>query len=118
MTVLVRAAHVIAATVLALPIASAQAQDAARVFAWREELLARLDGMALPHLQAQFLRCSKEASERMFDMAEAVPCAMAWDALLKRQFGGNVQALLVWWRVHRDDPDALPTTTDVSAAGW
>jgi hypothetical protein len=47
-------------------------------------------------------------------MVEAVPCAMAWDALLKRQFGGNVEAFLAWWRAHRDDPGGLPVV-DVMA---
>jgi hypothetical protein len=54
-------------------------------------------------LEDVFLRCTHESSERLFGPEEAVPCAMAWDTLLKRQFSGNIDALLAWWRAHRED---------------
>jgi hypothetical protein len=72
-------------------------------FAEREGLLAEFDRMPEADLEAYFLRCSRSSSQRMMGFDEAVPCAMSWDALLPRRFGGQVQALLDWWRVHRDD---------------
>jgi hypothetical protein len=29
---------------------------------------------------------------------EGALCAMTWDALLRRRFGGDITALLDWWR--------------------
>ncbi len=68
----------------------------------RVALLAHFERLPETHLKAVFLHCAHESSRRMFDLDEAVPCAMAWDALLKRGFAGNVEALLAWWRAQRD----------------
>lgn len=69
----------------------------------REQWLASFDRMAEPALAAAFLRCDREARARMLGFEDGVRCAMAWDALLRRVFAGDVDALIAWWRVHRDE---------------
>lgn len=68
----------------------------------REQWLASFDRMSEPVLAAAFLRCDREASVRMLSFEDGVRCAMAWDALLRRVFFGDVDALIAWWRAHRD----------------
>jgi hypothetical protein len=72
----------------------------------RDQFLQVFDRMPRRDLEAVFLRCSRESSLRYMGFDQAVPCAMAWDALLRRGFDGHVDALLAWWRVHRDDGPA------------
>jgi hypothetical protein len=69
----------------------------------REQWLASFDRMSEPALAAAFLRCDREARVRMFGFEDGVRCAMAWDALLRRVFAGDVDALIAWWRVHREE---------------
>jgi hypothetical protein len=71
----------------------------------REQILAQLERMPEGRLKALFLRCSREAEQRQFGLDEGAMCSMASDAIKRRSFGGNFDALLAWWRVHRDDPD-------------
>ncbi len=103
--------HALAVCMLAAagPFGIATAQEAPRPVALlgaREPLLAVFDAMPEARLKATFLRCDQESSQRVLDLGEAVPCAMAWDTLLKREFGGDVDALLAWWRAHRDQADS------------
>lgn len=86
------------------PLASAQRPG------WPEQLVAEFDGMSLSRLESLFLHCSKESSERVLDLGDAIHCAMAWDALLRRRFSGDVDRLLAWWRLRRDAPDAWQAT--------
>jgi hypothetical protein len=67
----------------------------------REELLAHFDSLPEANLKALFMSCSKESSRRVMGADEGALCAMAWDELLER-FGGDVDALLAWWRGQRD----------------
>ena len=69
----------------------------------REQWLASFDRMPEPALASLFLRCDREARVRVLDFADGVRCAMAWDALLKRVFDGDVNALIAWWRAHRGE---------------
>lgn len=62
---------------------------------------ARLSGTCLKEL---YLRCSREASQGLLDFGAAALCSSGHEALLKGEFGGDFNALLAWWRVHRDDP--------------
>ena len=40
---------------------------------------------------------------------EAALCSIGFEALKKRKFGGDFNAMLAWWRLHRDAaPDAAP----------
>jgi hypothetical protein len=76
------------------------------VFGAREQLLATFERMPEPQLKGLFLLCSRESSQRMLDFGDAMRCSMANDALLKRSFRGDFEALLAWWRVHREDLEA------------
>ncbi len=69
----------------------------------REQMLTALEAMPQTRLKAAFLSCDQASTQRVLDLGEAMPCAMAWDALLKREFGGNLDAMLAWWRARRDD---------------
>lgn len=69
----------------------------------REKWLTTFDRMPAPALAAAFLRCDRAARETMLDFEDGARCAMAWDALLARVFVGDVDALIAWWLVHRDD---------------
>lgn len=68
----------------------------------REQLLARFERMSEPALATAFLRCDREARVRLLSLDDGAQCAMAWDALLRRVFAGDVDALIAWWRVNRD----------------
>ena len=67
-------------------------------------MAARYEQMPEGHLKLLFLRCSREASRRMLSLDEGALCSAAQDVLKKRSFGGDFNALLSWWRLHRDDP--------------
>jgi hypothetical protein len=82
--------------------ASAGADD---LSAWRERDQLRAHFELLPErdLERQFLRCSRESSERLLGFGEAAVCSIGFEALKKRKFGGDFEAMLAWWRLHRDD---------------
>ena len=61
------------------------------------------DHMPEASLKAFFIRCSREATRRMISLDEGAMCAVAQDVLKARSFGGKFDALLAWWRNHRDD---------------
>ena len=69
----------------------------------REQLLARYDHMSEPALAATFLSCDREATARVLGPDDGVRCAMAWDALLRRVFAGDVDALIAWWQANREE---------------
>jgi len=69
----------------------------------RDQLIAAFDALPDAPLREFFLRCSSEGNRRMLPLEDAVPCAVAWDTLLRREYRGNIEALLAWWRQHRDD---------------
>jgi hypothetical protein len=52
-------------------------------------------------LRAVFTRCSAQADEGLLDLGSAVACSDGYEALLKREFNGDFQALLAWWRQTR-----------------
>jgi hypothetical protein len=70
----------------------------------RERMLAAFDQLPVPRLEVVFMECDRASSHRLMALDEGAYCAMAWDALLRRKFGGDVAALLTWWRAKR----ALP----------
>jgi hypothetical protein len=49
-------------------------------------------------LRAVFISCSAQAGEGLLDLGSAVACSDGYEALLKREFNGDFQALLAWWR--------------------
>lgn len=99
---------------------NAQAQDSTYsrgLNGWREQHLANFDHMPLTRLELVFLQCSRESSRRMLSFDEAVPCAIAWDALLRRRFDGKVEALLVWWRTRRDSLEDCRPSDETACNG-
>jgi hypothetical protein len=105
MTIRSHAAAVLATAMLGFATASPAQEPMSilSVFAAREQLLATFERMPEPELKSFYLVCSRESSQRMLDFDNAVRCSMANDALLKRSFRGDFDALLAWWRVARDD---------------
>ena len=90
------------ATAISLGAAAAERDITARAgLGQREMLVAAFDQWPLPRLEAYFMACDQASSERMMAMDEGARCAMAWDTLLRRRFGGNVAAMLAWWRSER-----------------
>lgn len=60
--------------------------------------------LSAPCLKELYLRCSQKSSQGLLDFGDAALCSFGHEALLKKEFGGDFNALLAWWRVHRDDP--------------
>ena len=67
------------------------------------QALARFERLSETDLKALYLRCARESSQRRLSQDEAVLCSIAADVLKARSFGGDFDALLAWWRRHRDD---------------
>jgi hypothetical protein len=91
-----------------------QALPGAAVWRDREQWVARAERVAEAELKTQYLRCARESSRRLLGFDEAAVCTIVGDALKARSFGGDFNALLAWWRLHRDDP--LDEANDGGAA--
>jgi hypothetical protein len=100
--------RVLATAGCAVLCATALAQTAVnvRVLSPQEHFFARFERLSDAQLKAYFLRCSRDASERLLALDEGALCSAAGDALKNRSFASDFRALLEWWRVHRDDPVA------------
>ena len=68
----------------------------------REHLAARFEALPESDLKVLYLSCSRESSQRLLDPGEAAFCSTAGEALKRRSFGGDFDALLAWWRAQRD----------------
>jgi len=64
----------------------------------RQQISVALEQLSDAQLKQLFLRCDRDASQRLLGLDEAIPCGMALDSLLRRGFGGDFDALLAWWR--------------------
>ena len=64
----------------------------------------RIRAVATTCLKELYLRCSRESSKSLLGFGEASWCSFGHEALLNNEFGGDFNALLAWWQVHRDDP--------------
>ena len=71
-----------------------------------QALVARFEHVAEADLKSQYLSCARVSSQRMLGMDEAAVCSIVAEVLKKRSFGGDFDALLAWWRLHRDEPVA------------
>ncbi len=65
---------------------------------------ASLFGQAPADLQQIYRVCARESVAGRLSGAEITACSIAYDVLLKRQFGGDFAALLNWSRAKRDEP--------------
>lgn len=70
----------------------------------RSRVQAEFTQLSTTCLKELYLRCSREASQSLLGFGEATWCSFAHEALLKGEFGGDFNALLAWWQVHRNDP--------------
>lgn len=70
-------------------------------------MLARYEQLPSHCLKAIFLRCSAQANQQLMDFDSAASCSIGYEALLKRDFAGDFQALMAWWRSQRTDGGAL-----------
>ena len=50
--------------------------------------------------------CDTAASRQLLDSGSAFSCSIGYEALLKRGFQGDFQAMLAWWRSR----EAAPST--------
>ncbi|MCG3189156.1 MAG: hypothetical protein LKCHEGNO_01429 [Burkholderiaceae bacterium] len=64
----------------------------------RDTIAARFEAMPEAELKTLYLHCSAEADRRLLDIGEAAVCSIAYEALKRRIFGGDFEALLAWWR--------------------
>lgn len=61
-------------------------------------------GGPLPSIEAlksEYLHCERVSSQRRLSMHGMAFCSAVSDQLLKREFGGDLDLLLVWWRGER-----------------
>ena len=68
----------------------------------RAGALARYEQLPQYCLKAMFMRCAAQANEQVLDFGSAAACSIGYEALLKRGFSGDFQALMAWWRTQRD----------------
>lgn len=68
----------------------------------REETLAQFEALPPACLKSMFMACTAAASETFMDLGSAATCSIGYEALLKRGFDGNFNALMAWWRAERD----------------
>lgn len=68
----------------------------------REGALARFERLPEHCLKRLFHDCAAVAGETMLDGGSAARCSVAYEALLRRSFRGDFQALMAWWRSDRD----------------
>jgi hypothetical protein len=53
-------------------------------------------------LKSVYLRCDRDSRQQLMGFDEALRCVVAGDVLRARSFGGDFNALMAWWRLHRD----------------
>ena len=71
----------------------------------RRAMLSRYEQLPRHCLESMFMRCSAEANEQVLDFGRAAICSFGYEALLKRAFKGDFQALVAWWRTQLGPQD-------------
>jgi hypothetical protein len=69
----------------------------------RAETLSWFEQMPERCLKALFKECGDAAGRQILDLGSAAICSIGYEALLKRGFNGDFQALIGWWRRQRDE---------------
>lgn len=67
----------------------------------RAATLSRYEQLPQYCLKAMFMQCAAQANEQVLDFGSAAACSIGYEALLKRGFSGDFQALMAWWRTQR-----------------
>jgi len=63
-----------------------------------------LERLTKHDLQALYLRCASASAVRVLDRDDAAYCTLAAETLQRNHFKGDFDAMLAWWRAHRDSP--------------
>lgn len=79
--------------------------------------IAHLARLPEPCLKQLYIRCSREASQRLLDFGTAAYCSTVYETLLKGSFGGDFQAFLAWSRQHPDDAPIGDLDADACVTG-
>lgn len=69
----------------------------------REAALSRYEQLPQYCLKALFMQCAAQANRQVLDFDNAATCSIGYEALLKRGFSGDFQALMAWWRTQRGE---------------
>lgn len=96
------------ATACVLVSAAALGQNLPGTSEWgdRERVQAHFELVAETDLKALYLHCDRVSRRRLLALNEAAHCVIAAEVLKARSFAGDFDALLAWWRLHRDErPD-------------
>jgi hypothetical protein len=72
----------------------------------REARIAQFESLGEQCLKRMLVTCNAAASRELLDAGQAFSCSIGYEALLRRGFGGDFQAMLAWWR-SRGDTQAL-----------
>ena len=67
----------------------------------RDRHFVAFERQPLADVERLYLQCARESEQRLLGPGEAAVCSIAGEVLLKRRFGGDFNALLAWWKVHR-----------------
>lgn len=64
----------------------------------RQDRIAQYEGLGEQCLKRLVVECNAAASRQLLDAGSAFACSLGYEALLRRGFGGDFQAMLAWWR--------------------
>ncbi|WP_332815039.1 hypothetical protein [Ramlibacter sp.] len=70
----------------------------------RQERMAQFEALGEHCLKRLALACDAAASRGLLDPGSAISCSIGYEALLRRGFGGDFQAMLAWWRTQGRAP--------------
>jgi len=84
------------------------AANDAHPLADREAWLSRYEALPPHCLKTLFMVCSEAAKVQLLDLGAAATCSIGYEALLRRGFAGDFQALMAWWRTQRAEYLFLP----------
>ena len=59
-------------------------------------------GASSAQLRAAYLECDRVTAESRADLGVMINCQQVGDALRRRDFGGDFERQLQWWRAARD----------------
>jgi hypothetical protein len=68
----------------------------------RQERIEQFQGMGEQCLKQLMVECNDSANRMLLDTASAFTCSLGYEALLRGSFRGDFQAMLAWWREHRE----------------
>ena len=69
-----------------------------------DKVRVHLERLTEHDLKALYLRCASASTARVLDRDDAAYCTLAADTLQRNHFRGDFDAMLTWWRAHRDGP--------------